>query len=252
MRKLLILILALCFIASFAACSSTAPEEGSTLLIAAAASLEHVLESEIIPLFESLHEGITVSGVYGGSFHLQAQIEQGLPADLFFPADVTPMLALLEQGLVRADTVVSLLTNTLALITSLDGATAVTGFEDILNAETIAIGDPQHVPAGRYARAVFESLGLWEALYERASLGMSVSAVLGWIASGSAEVGVVYHTDALRSDQVRILALYERLEIVYPAAVLSGTGNDEAAQLFLLFLQSAEAGSIFAAHGFGR
>ena len=242
----------LCLILALTACSSEASGDNTTLTIAAAASLELVLEGELIPLFESLHSGITVSGVYGGSFHLQAQIEQGLPADLFFPADVAPMLALLEQDLVYEDTVVPLLTNRLALITHRDSTTAVTGFEDILNAETIAIGDPQHVPAGRYARGVFASLGFWEALYDRASLGTSVSAVLGWVASLSAEVGLVYETDALRSDQVRVLALYEgTLSIVYPAAVLSGAGNDEIARLFLAFLQSAEVRVIFATHGFG-
>jgi len=252
MKKFLISTFVFFFIVLLVACSSPADEEHTTLTIAAAASLEQVLEDEIIPLFESLHEGITVSGVYGGSFHLQAQIEQGLPADLFFPADEIPMMALLEQDLVQGDTMVPLLTNTLALITPGDGTSSVTGFSDILYAETIAIGDPQHVPAGRYAREVFESLGLWEPLYARASLGMSVTAVLEWVASGSAEVGIVYQTDALRSDQVRILALYDgELSIVYPAAVLSGTENEEVARLFLAFLQSVEARAIFAAHGFG-
>ena len=252
MKRFRIFILALCLISALAACHSSADEGNATITLAAAASLEQVLEDEIIPLFESLHEGITVSGVYGGSFHLQTQIEQGLPADLFFPADETPMLVLLEQGLIQDDTMVPLLTNRLALITHQDSMTTVTGFADILYAETIAIGDPQHVPAGRYAREVFESLGLWDSLYARASLGMSVSAVLSWVASLSAEVGIVYQTDALQTDQVWILALYEgALPIVYPAAVLSGAGNEEAAHLFLAFLQSTEVREIFAAHGFG-
>ena len=237
-----------------AACDSPVESEAETLLIAAAASLEQVLEGEIIPLFAAAHEHIAVRGTYGGSFHLTTQIELGLGADLFFFAAMSPVEQLYEQGLLVADTVTPLLENTLVLITPLDMDTSVTGFSDILAAQTIAIGDPGSVPAGRYAQAVFAYLGIWDAVHQRASLGNSVSTVLRWVATGNAEVGVVYVTDAFLSPYVRVIAEAppESLHtpILYPVGMLAGSQNTAAALSFLEFLQSPEVLAIFQARGF--
>jgi len=246
-KRICALVLVLGLLVSLAACSSAASNDESTLSIAAAASLEQVLEGEIIPLFEAQHTDISVSGMYGGSYQLRTQIELGLQADLFFPASMGAMTGLYE-------TVLPLLTNTLVLIAPRDADLTVTGFADIQNAETIAIGDPSLVPAGRYAEEVLTQLGIWDTVQERAHFGTSVSAVLNWVASGSADVGIVYLTDAMLSDQVTIIAEAPTdslsTPIIYPVGILRDAPNQAAARLFLAFLQSADVQAIFEAHGF--
>ena len=249
MRRLLSLtLLTAALLLTTAACNPREEPE-TTLLIAAAASLEQVLERELIPRFESIHPGITVRGAYGGSYHLRTQIQHGLPADLFFPASQAAMAGIDLYG-----EALPLIENTLVLIAPRGGETVVTGFHDIQSAAHIAVGDPELVPAGRYAQAAFEDLGIWDDLRERASFGTSVSAVLHWVAAGSAQVGVVYYSDALaQADQVSIIATAppgSHAPILYPIGLLRASPNQAAAREFLEFLQSPEARAILEAHGF--
>jgi len=245
-------LLLFCLLFTTTACR--AEEAETTLLLAAAASLEQVFERELIPLFEATHPGILVHGTYDSSGRLQIQIEQGLHADLYMAAAMAPMDALMEQELMKADTVVTLLENTLVLIRPVGVDTAVTGFADVLYADFIAIGDPGSVPAGMYAREVFTYLGIWEEVEARASLAMNVTEVLAWVAAASAEVGVVYATDAALSEQVVILAEAPpgslSTPVLYPLGVVAGSENEVVARLFLQFLQSPEALAIFETFGF--
>jgi len=254
MKKAISLLLLIVLLTTTLAACSGDTDEDQTLFIAAAASLEQVLEREIIPLFITQHPNITVRGNYHSSGALQLQIEQGAEFDIFFSAAMTQMDNLLEQALIRQNSVVPLLENTLVLITHQDTNTTVTGFHDILNAQSIAIGDPQSVPVGRYAREVFEHYGIWDEISTRASLGTNVTEVLTWVAAASAEVGVVYKTDAALRENVIILATAPpeslRTPILYPAGILTAAPNPEAAQQFLTFLQTPEALAIFENHGF--
>ena len=252
MKRLTVLVSCLCLLLTATACNPR--EEETTLLLAAAASLEQVFERELIPLFESTHPGILVRGTYDSSGRLQIQIEQGLHADLYMAAAMAPMDALIGQNLMKADTVVTLLENTLVLIRPVGVDTAVTGFADVLYADFIAIGDPGSVPAGMYARQVFTYLGIWQEVEARASLAMNVTEVLAWVATASAEVGVVYATDAALSEQVVILAEAPSGSlstlVLYPVGVVAGTEHEVAAMVFLQFLQSPEALAIFESFGF--
>jgi len=253
MKRFGCLFLALCLLFGIAACVPHQSDE-TILYLAAAASLEQVLEQELIPLFEATHEGMRVQGTYGGSFHLQTQIELGLEADLFLSAALSAITDLEAQGMVVGGAVVPLVENRLVLIAPRNLEPTVTGFHDILNAQSIAIGDPASVPAGRYAGEVFTYLGIWDEVRDKASLGTDVSAVLQWVDSGNAEVGVVYATDALRAENVVILAEAppESLatQILLTAGLLANTQDEAAARLFLEFLQSPAARRIFEAYGF--
>ena len=260
MRRLGFFALVLCLLVITTACHSgrncdcEVHRAETTLRIAAAASLEQVLEREIIPLFEAEHGGIRVQGTYGGSFYLQTQIEHGLETDLFFSAALSAMTDLEAAGLVQGDTVTPLLENRLVLIAPAGAESTVTGFHDILNAETIAIGDPATVPAGRYAEEVFTHLGIRDAVQERASFGTSVSAVLQWVATGNADAGVVYATDAALTDDVIIIAEAPpdslATRIVLPVGMVTATEHESAARLFLDFLQTPEVLAIFETYGF--
>ncbi|MDR1815054.1 MAG: molybdate ABC transporter substrate-binding protein [Clostridiales Family XIII bacterium] len=227
------------------------------IMIAAAASLENAFVEELIPLFNETYPAVFVTGTYDSSGKLQTQIEEGLEADLFFSAALKQMDALSDEGLIDTATRTDLLLNEVVLITGTQTETAVTGFENITDAATIAIGDPESVPAGQYAQEVLTSLGIWDAVSAKASLGTNVTEVLTWVAEGSAEVGVVYATDAASEpDKVKVLATAPEgslvTPVVYPVAMLTRVADDqkEAAQAFLDFLTGTEALAVFESYGF--
>lgn len=229
-------------------------EEPVTLLVAAAASLEYSYEDELIPMFEEENPNITVEGTYDSSGKLQTQIEEGIEADVFMSAAMKQMNALVEADLVDKDSVVELLENKIVLITSVDSSLELTDFLDIIKAETIAIGDPESVPVGQYSQEALTSLGLWEEVLSKASLGTNVTEVLNWVAEGSADAGIVYATDAATTDKVKVVAeapaggLADKA--IYPVGVVSASANKEAAEKFVEFLQTDKAIAVFEKYGF--
>jgi molybdate transport system substrate-binding protein len=250
---LLTLSLAAVGCGSSASSSSDSSEstEKVTLTLAAAASLEKAFTEELIPMFEKENENVTVEGTYDSSGKLQTQIENGLEADVFMSAATTQMDALVDEEYVTKDDVVDLLENKLVLIKAKDASTSVTGFEDITNADMIAIGDPESVPAGQYAKEAFENIGNYDDVSGKASFGTNVTEVLSWVESGSAEVGVVYASDAATSDKVEVIATadeYLETPVIYPVAKL--TKSQDAAADFITFLQTDEALAVFEKYGF--
>jgi len=230
---------------------ATVPE--TTILVAAAASLEYCMKDELIPMFEELNPGIKVEGTYDSSGKLQTQIEEGADADVFVSAAMKQMEELDEAGLIEAGTIVELLENKIVLITPVDSTLTLNGFEDILNAEMIAIGDPESVPAGQYAKEALEYLDLWEEVSKKASLGSNVTEVLNWVGQGSADAGIVYATDAAVSEDVVVVASAPDesvSKIIYPAGIVSATTKEDAARLFIDFLQTEDASKVFARYGF--
>ncbi len=226
------------------------------MLIAAAASLEHIFAEELIPMFEKTNERICVEGAFDSSGKLQMQIEEGLHADIFMPAAQKQLHALVEQGLVDADSVVDLLENEMVLIAPIDSQIPIASFEEIAEAKTIALGDPKSVPAGQYAKEALTRMGVWEAASAKASFGTNVTEVLNWVAEGSADVGIVYATDAATSNKVKILAVAPadslQQKVIYPAGIVAASQNREAAQTFMDFLQTQEALAVFEAYGFQK
>ena len=229
--------------------------ESVEILVAAAASLKNAYEEELIPMFEEKNPGVTVSGTYDSSGKLQTQIEEGLEADVFMSAAVKQMNALDEEGLIASDTIVNLLENEIVLIVPSDGGEGFETFEDIEKAQSIALGDPASVPAGQYAKEALTSLGLWEEIQDRVSLGSNVTEVLNQVAASSAEAGVVYATDAASmADQVRVVAKAPegslKEPVIYPVAVVKNTLHEAEAKAFVDFLGSEEAMEVFQAYGF--
>lgn len=228
-------------------------KEPVTILIAAAASMEKSLE-ELIPQFEEKYPWITVEGTYDSSGKLQTQIEEGLDADIFLSAAMKQMNALRDENMIDTDSIVELLENKVVLIVPTGVESKVTSFEDILNANTIAIGDPESVPAGQYAKKVFDSLEIYDQVAGKASFGTNVTEVLNWVAEGSADAGVVYKTDAATTDKVTIVSeapegsLDEK--VVYPIGIVTASEKKEAAGLFVEYLQGEEGTSLFEKYGF--
>jgi molybdate transport system substrate-binding protein len=225
-----------------------------TILVAAAASLKNAFDQELIPQFQQKYPWITVEGTYDSSGKLQTQIEQGLGADVFMSAATKQMNDLVAKGFIAGESVKPLLENKIVLIKPAGGATAVSSFQNITSAKIIALGDPQSVPAGQYAKDIFTSLGIWDQVVAKASLGTNVTEVLNWVGEGSAEVGVVYATDAASTAKVEVIAFAPpgslSQPVIYPVAPVKASTHQEAAGLFIDFLASDAGIAVFKAYGF--
>lgn len=234
----------------------TSKEEAAdevTITIAAAASLETCIVKELIPLFEKNNPGIKVIGTYDSSGKLQTQIEEGAEVDVFFSAAIKQMDALKEQGLMENNSIVDLLENKIVFIVPTGDEGNYSSFEDIKNAESIALGDPGSVPVGQYSEQALKNLGIMGEVEPKLSLGTNVTEVLNWVAEGSAKAGIVYATDAAQTDKVTVVAEAPEgsvNKVIYPVGVVKAAKNQDAAQKFVDFLQSPDALSILKKNGF--
>jgi molybdate transport system substrate-binding protein len=116
----------------------------------------------------------------------------------------------------------------------------------------LATGDPDHVPAGKYARQALEKLGAWKAIEGRVARADSVRAALALVERAECPLGIVYATDAAASSKVKVAGLFPADSyppIVYPAALVKDKGTP-AAQRLLEFLKSPAARLTFEKHGF--
>jgi molybdate transport system substrate-binding protein len=119
--------------------------------------------------------------------------------------------------------------------------------------ERIAIGDPAHVPAGRYAYRALDALGRSELLHTRAALAADVRAALALVDRGEAPLGIVYATDVALSTRIRRVATLppdQSHPVEYPAARLRDARHPSAADALLAFLSSESARTIWQRSGF--
>lgn len=234
--------------------ASNNDQEEVSILVAAAASLRYAYDEQLIGMFEEQHPGIKVEGTYDSSGNLQKQIQAGLEADVFMSAAVKQMNELKDESLIDESSIVDLLENKIVLIVPAGAESSITGFENILDAEIIAVGDPEVVPAGQYAQTVFTNMGIWEDVEAKSSKGTDVTQVLNWVAEGSAEAGVVYATDAATTENVTVVAEAPEgtldQKVIYPVGLVAASEKQEAAKLFVEFLQTPEAIAVFESYGF--
>ena len=226
-----------------------------SILVAAAASLKNAYEDELIPMFEEQYPGVTVEGTYDSSGKLQTQIEEGLEADVFMSAATKQMKALDEEGMIASDTIVNLLENKIVLIVPTGSDSKIDSFEKIGDAASIALGDPESVPAGQYAKEALTNLNVWDSIQDKVSFGTNVTEVLNQVAAASADAGIVYATDAAsKADQVTVVAEAPEgsleKKVIYPVAVVKATTHEDAAKAFVDFLQTPEAIAVFESYGF--
>lgn len=225
------------------------------ITVFAAASLKNAIDE--IGQAYTAGSGARVVASYASSAALARQIEQGAPADLFVSADIPWMDYLAERKLVRTDTRLNLLGNSLVLIaprdSHLDGVTIAPYFdiEAMAAGGRIAVGDVRTVPAGRYAKAALEALGVWASAAKRLAMAENVRAALALVARRETPVGIVYATDARVEPNVKVIGTFpaeSHPPIIYPAALTTGAKPEAAA--FLDFLRSSAARTVFERHGF--
>lgn len=270
-KKFGILTLALCLMLGAAGCSDNSSSSSSSnassaasssgdssekveLNISAAASLQEAMV-ELEKEFKDINPDVKLTVNLGSSGSLMQQIQEGAPCDLFISAGAKQMDALVEYGTVEKDAVKTLLTNDLVLVAAkgekVDSLDALKT-DDV---EKIAIGDPESVPAGKYAKEVLDNTKLYDNVKDKLVLAKDVKEVLSWVQKGNADVGFVYLSDATGVDDVDVVLTTDdgsHSEIAYPVAVLKDSKQAKVAQQFEDFLLSDKAQNILEKHGFNK
>ncbi len=229
------------------------PALGKELVVFAAASLTDALQ-EIGAAYED-STGVKVRFNFAASNLLARQITAGAPADLFASADESQMDSLETGGLIADGGRIALLSNTLAIVVGANSQLAIRSEADLARPEvkSIALAEPQSVPAGIYAKKHLERLGLWKKVSDRVIPTENVRAALAAVEAGNADAAIVYMTDAAISKRVWIayeVPVAEGPRISYPFAVLAATGDPSAARRFLDYLASGSGREVFNRHGF--
>lgn len=231
-------------------------ESKAEVNVGAAASLRGVMP-ELIDAFGREHRRPRIVPVYGASGDLRKRVQDGAPLDVVVFAAVEPVEQLIRSGHVIADSRVVVAQNRLALIGPKGGPPLRwSSIEKLGGDEKLAIGNPDVVPAGNYARLALQALGKWDAVAGRLVYGGDVSAVLAYVRRGEVAAGVVYMSEVRNIDGVVVLEEAEgewvpRIDVVAGATKdVAGASHAGPSRSFVEFLASGEAREIFRAHGF--
>jgi len=240
--------IALIFTTISLAFSAALPATAQPVTVFAAASLRDAL-TELSPVYP---ESVTFS--FAGSGTLARQITAGAPADAVVLAHPDWAKWLSDKGMIDPDDLHDVAGGQLVLIGAKDAAPMAH-----LDAQTLtfalqkgrlALGQRDGVPAGTYAREWLRAINAWDAIQPYLAETDNVRAALALVATGAAPLGIVYASDAVAEDRVKVLyAIPDTTHspIRYPAAGLTQAGRD-----FVRFLTTPQAAAIFAKHGFSQ
>jgi molybdenum ABC transporter molybdate-binding protein len=225
------------------------PPQGPSVHVAATISMEEVV-GQLLADYALRRPGVQVRAVFGASDELADGLLAGARADLFLTADVRQLDRLAAARLVQAGSRTVLAENTLAAIGPAAREVAVRRPADLVGAR-VALSSPTS-PLGGYVRAWLEARGLYEAVRRRALLVDNSRAVAAAVRAGRADVGLVYHSDAVRAAGCRLLFRARRpaVPIAYAAAVLRRGRQPEEARALLDFLAAPAAAARYRRCGF--
>jgi len=226
----------------------------AAITVFGAASLTNVLQD--------LGDGFTaqtsipVRFSFAASSALAKQIENGAPADVFFSADIEWMDYLQERNLIQPATRHDVVGNRLVLIAPSDATVNLKIAVNFPLAATLgkgrlAMGDPDSVPVGRYAKQALTRLSVWDSVVDRLIRADSVRSALSFVDRGEAPLGIVYETDALVDKHVRIVDTFpadSHSPIIYPLALTSHASADAAK--FTAYLRGPAGDAAFVHYGF--
>lgn len=222
------------------------------LLVSAAASLTNAFR-DIGKAFEAQRPGVTVAFNFAASDVLVTQIAKGAPADVFASADQEAMNRGEAANAIMAGTRRDFAANALVLVVPV-GATAPAALGDLANDRfrKIAMGSPQTVPAGRYAKEALDAARLWAPLEPRLVFAQNVRQVLDYVARNEAEAGFVYATDAaIMPEKVKVaFDVATATPVRYPIAVVKDSKQAEGAKAFVAFVASGVGQQILRKYGF--
>lgn len=243
------------FLLTCTACSDTKNEENRIeLTISAAASMQNAL-TELQSNYEQEHSNVKLLFNYGASGALQQQIKQGAPVDVFFSASEEKFNEVLEKDLIEKQNSIDLVSNELVLIQNKQSNHKISGFAGLSDSKIkrIAIGTPESVPAGKYAKETLESQNLWPQLEEKLVFAKDVRQVLTYVESGNVDAGIVYKTDAISSKKIEVVSKADpksHSPIIYPLGIVKNSKQKEEAINFYNFLLGDQAKKVFEKYGF--
>ncbi len=240
--------------AAFLIMGNTVSGADNEITVSAAMSLKDLFQ-EIGKLYEANHKGEKLVFNFGSSGELSRQIEAGAPVDLFASASQKDMNDLDQKGFIISSTKTDFAGNSVVLIKPVSSQIQIKSFQDILKNEVkkIAIGNPQSVPAGKYAKEVLSFLKVWDGIQDKLVFAENVRQVLDYVARNEADAGIVYSTDAaVRAKEVQVImnARKSHQPVVYPIAAVKGTKHEDTAKGFIAFIISDEGNRIIQKYGF--
>lgn len=239
------------------AANAPAPNENREITVFVAASLRESIQ-ELGAMYEK-QTGTRVLFNLAGSNELARQILAAPKADIFLSANENWMDTVDQAGRVVAGTRSQLLSNSLVVVAKTGSGWKLDDPCGLIpmKFKNLALGDPEAVPAGKYAKQWLSSVQcdgkpLWDAMKDRVAPAPDVRAALALVVADPRMIGIVYKTDWMAfADQSSVL--YEVKDgppIRYAVAQIAGSPNSEGAGKFLAYLKSAEAGQVFEKHGF--
>jgi molybdate transport system substrate-binding protein len=228
--------------------AAAAPCRAQPVRVLAAVTLKPALDA-----IAKEYRGGDVELVYGPSPSLAKQVENGLPADLFFSADTLWMDELAQRHLIRPEMRTNLIGNRLVLVArkgSDDRVTIAPGFPlaRLVGAGPLAMCDPDR----RYAKASLTALGVWQSVENKIARVENPLLAAKMVAEGDASMAVVFATDAATDAGVEVVGTFPDdtdPKIVYPVAVLAESRSPDTAGFFA-YLKSPHAMAVFERLGY--
>ena len=273
MKKIVCLLLTLSMLFALCACgSSSAPAEPETepveLMVFAAASMTETM-NQIAELYKAVAPNVTILYNFDSSGKLKTQIEEGADCDIFISAAPKQMNQLDKEAdpavntdgldFVLQGTRFNLLENKVALAVPEGNPKNINSYDDLVaglkdGTILLAMGGPD-VPVGQYTQKILAYYELNEE--ERANAGVitygqNVKEVTSQVSEASVDCGIIYGTDAFSAGLTVVDTATKEMcgQVIYPAAVLNVTKNEEAARAFLEYLKGPEASAVFESVGF--
>lgn len=230
----------------------SAQAQAGAIHLSVAASMTDAFK-EIIAEYSASHPQVTIRPNFASSGSLAKQIDQGAPADIYVSANPKWMQYLVEEGLIAAGSDRVFAHNSLVFISMNPKA----GLEmaSLTNLERIALGTPQNVPAGQYARQAMVNAGVYRQLQQQRKLIMAkdVRQALLYADRGEVDGAFVYKTDALLAGSAKIAfvvpdELYDR--VTYPLGLTVRGAKKKEARAFYDYMGSSEARGILKKYQF--
>jgi len=226
------------------------------ITVAAAADLQFAMQ-EVGTRFQQ-ESGKTVKLIYGSSGNFAQQLQNGAPFDMFFSANLDYPRQLEAAGLTVPGTFYQYAIGKIVVWVPNDSKLDLSsGLKALLNPsiKKIAIANPQHAPYGKAAVAAMQKENIYDQVKDKFVLGENISQTASFVASGSAEVGIIALSLAL-SPNIKDKGRYA--EVVagdYPAieqacVIMRSSKNKDIAQQFLKFIQSPPIRELFKKYGF--
>ncbi|SDU50016.1 molybdate ABC transporter substrate-binding protein [Desulfobacula phenolica] len=230
-------------------------KESNKILVFAAASTTNAVD-EIGQLFSQKEYGRFVPS-FASSSTLAKQIASGAPANVYISANPKWMTFLDDKHLIEKGTRRDLLGNRIVLIAPAASNIKIDihpGFDllPIIGTEKLAMGDPDHVPAGIYGKQALMNLGVWDKIAPKVVRAKDVRTALVFVERQEVPLGIVYATDAAITDKVKVAGIFPENShppVTYQAAIVKGN-DTKTARAFYNFMESSEAKAIFNKYGF--